>query len=87
MGRFIRAFRIIIFQNKKGGPETFYRFYGLFNGISGNSLPYLHVIKNPISLIDIDMIEDFFLAEEIIKRKLFNFDSEDLIDSNHPHIT
>ena len=71
------------------GPTAlrrYYRSYGLFLGISDNSRPYLHLIKNPVSLIDIDLPEDFFLAEEIIRNELFNFDSEDAFDCAPAHI-
>jgi CMP-N-acetylneuraminic acid synthetase len=73
-------------QNEKINSKTYFRLYGLFIGVSGNSWPYLHLIKNPISLIDIDTMEDFCVAEEIIRRRLFDFNSEEIIDSDHPYI-
>lgn len=55
--------------------RPFFRTYGLFIGISYTSLetPYLHVVENPISLIDIDWPWEFRLAEEVIRRGLFDF--------------
>jgi len=40
-------------------------------GLTG--APYLHMLDDPISLIDIDYAEDFLLAEEIIKNNMFDF--------------
>jgi len=60
--------------------KTFYRPYGVFSGTNFYSAihkPYLYVIKNDISLVDIDTFADFCLAEEIIKQGLFNFEQED----------
>jgi CMP-N-acetylneuraminic acid synthetase len=85
-GQNLNAFLHRGHQDEKKPPWTYYRPYGLFIGLSGSNLPYLHRIKNPISLIDIDAIEDLFLAEEVIRNRLFNFDSEDIIDSHHPYI-
>ncbi|MHA1146356.1 MAG: cytidylyltransferase domain-containing protein, partial [Candidatus Helarchaeota archaeon] len=58
--------------------KSFFRQYGLFLGsIFGFfARPYLHVIKDPINLIDIDSLVDFVLAEEIIKQGLFDFGLE-----------
>lgn len=62
--------------NGTSTSKSFFRHYGLFlgnfYGISDN--PYIHVIKDHVSLIDIDNIEDFYLAEEVIKHGLFDFD-------------
>jgi len=58
--------------------RSFFRFYGLFQGTNYGSFdkPYLHVIKDRISLIDIDSLSDFFLAEEVIKQGVFDFNLE-----------
>lgn len=66
--------------NSIDGPGTrksFFRYYGLFMGTNYGSheKPYIYVIKNPVSLIDIDSLADFYLAEEVIKQGLFDFDS------------
>jgi hypothetical protein len=54
---------------------AFFRSYGLFFGYNYRCYgkPYLHVIKDPVSLIDIDSLSDFYLAEEVIKHGLFDF--------------
>lgn len=56
--------------------KKFFRTYGLFigNNYSYFDNPYHHVIKDPVSLIDIDSLSDFYLAEEVIKEGLFDFD-------------
>jgi len=61
--------------NKTVAKKSFFRQYGLFLGTIHGCLdrPYLHVIKDPVSLIDIDSLSDFFLAEEVIKEGLFDF--------------
>ncbi|MHC4558353.1 MAG: acylneuraminate cytidylyltransferase family protein [Planctomycetota bacterium] len=58
--------------------RSFFRQYGLFLGSNYSCFgrPYLHVIKDPVSLIDIDSLSDFYLAEEVIKGGLFDFGSE-----------
>ena len=63
--------------HKGATNKTFFRPYGLFLGTSFGFVgkQYLHVIKNPISLVDIDSLSDFFLAEEVVKQGLFDFDS------------
>ncbi|MBW1741775.1 MAG: acylneuraminate cytidylyltransferase family protein [Deltaproteobacteria bacterium] len=55
--------------------KAFFRSYGLFSGTNYGCFdrPYLHVIKDSVSLIDIDSLSDFFLAEEVIKEGLFDF--------------
>jgi CMP-N-acetylneuraminic acid synthetase len=54
-----------------------YRRYGQF---SGRRLlrtecyrGYAHVIENPVELVDIDYLEDFLLAEQIILRNMYDF--------------
>lgn len=51
------------------------RPYGLFScGNPGlTETPVIHIIENPIALIDIDYAEDFLLAEEIILNNMFDF--------------
>ncbi len=58
---------------------TYLRPHGLCISFSPqiDNSPYLNVIRNPISQMDIDTLEDFHLAEEIILRRLFDFDSYD----------
>lgn len=55
--------------------KSFFRQYGLFIGTNYGCFdkPYIYEIKDPLSLIDIDTHSDFFLAEEVIKQRLFNF--------------
>ncbi|MBN1843441.1 MAG: acylneuraminate cytidylyltransferase family protein [Deltaproteobacteria bacterium] len=64
--------------NGSGTRKSFFRSYGLFLGTNYRSFEkaYLHVIKDPVSLIDIDTLPDLFLAEEVIKQGLFDFDLE-----------
>jgi hypothetical protein len=53
-----------------------YRPYGLFEGIycGGPSRgSWCEVVDDPAALIDIDELPDFLLAEEVVKRKLFDF--------------
>lgn len=62
----------------KHGRRTYYRSYGVFNGIvSGPTTnPYLHVLEDQCSLVDIDTEEDFLLAESIINKNMYNFDRQ-----------
>lgn len=62
--------------NRTGLKKSFFRQYGLFlgNNYGFADRPYVHLIKNPVSLIDIDSMSDFYLAEEIIRQGLFDFD-------------
>lgn len=56
--------------------KFFYRPYGVFSGTNFYSSihkPYMYVVKNPICLVDLDTMADFFLAEEIIKQDIFDF--------------
>jgi CMP-N-acetylneuraminic acid synthetase len=54
-----------------------YRKYGQFNGWRLEGLPgtqfkgYAHVITNPVELVDIDYLEDFYLAESVIAHNLY----------------
>lgn len=58
--------------------ECFYRNYALYVGANNTYVdkPYIKVVDNPISLIDIDTVEDFRLAEHIVMNDLFNFQTE-----------
>ena len=58
------------------GTVTHVRPYGLYSGYSHrHSLsPYLHPVEDDIQLVDIDYIEHFQLAEQIINNRLFDFD-------------
>ncbi|KAF0233648.1 MAG: N-acylneuraminate [Desulfovibrionaceae bacterium] len=55
--------------------EKMLRPYGLFScgSPSLTEAPFVHILEDPISLIDIDYAEDFLLAEEIIKNNMFDF--------------
>jgi CMP-N-acetylneuraminic acid synthetase len=56
-----------------GGDAFYYRFYGVYSatriGLAPDQPPrqYIHVLKDEISLVDIDTPSDFALAEEIIR--------------------
>lgn len=57
---------------------TCFRDYGLFTAYNRTTIPpvnglYLHVVDNPISLIDIDDFNDLQRAETVIKNNLFDF--------------
>ena len=71
--------------NHSQHKKTFFREYGLYIGTGYNSKNafYLHTIKDPIGLIDIDSLSDFILAEEVIKERLFNFKGSYLLDNPH----
>ena len=62
-------------NNDSHQSNTYYRSHGLFLGSNyfGCENPYVHIIDDPISLIDIDYPSDFYLAEEVIKQGLFDF--------------
>lgn len=62
-------------SGKNVGQRHYYRQYGLFVGRHVSSLdrPYVKVVDDPISLIDIDTMNDFRLAEYVISRGLFDF--------------
>lgn len=57
-------------------PATCIRPYGLYYGIttSHTYFPYYHGITDEIQLIDIDFLDQFLLAEQVIKNNLFDFD-------------
>ena len=63
-------------NNKTGLRKSFFRHYGLFHGNNWGPFnrPYLYLIKDHVSLIDIDSMSDFCLAEEVIKEGLYDFD-------------
>lgn len=62
---------------KNGETKKCFRPYGLYYGrnLSGSAQKayYLHELKDPISLIDIDEFEDLRLAEYVISHNMFNF--------------
>lgn len=62
-------------SNNTRSEKVFFRKHGLFLGTStiAAGRPYLHVIKKPISLIDIDTPTDLRFAEEVILEGLFDF--------------
>lgn len=57
------------------GTRPFERRYGLFQGTRYRvaNKYFAHFITNEASLVDIDTLEDFLLAEEIIKSGAFRF--------------
>jgi Cytidylyltransferase len=63
-----------------GSKRVFFKSYGLFVGRNLNRTQpyafYLHKLIDPISLIDIDYPHDLCMAEEIIRRNLFDFDQK-----------
>ena len=65
----------LVVAPKPDQPITYFRSYGLFSAMSQNftTTPYLHIVDDPIALIDIDYPEDFFFAEEIMSQGLFDF--------------
>ena len=54
----------------------FERRYGLFQGtrFHAEDKSFVHFIRNEACLVDIDTLEDFLLAEEIIKSGMFRFE-------------
>lgn len=73
-------------QNVKIGNGTikkYFRPYGLFHGmqLGGKTDRYLHVIDNPVSLIDIDTFVDFQMAEAVVKNNWYDFET-----GHHPSV-
>lgn len=66
--------------NPDGRPKrkTYFRDYGLCTGVHLRipEKPFIHLIEDPIALIDIDRPLDFALAEEVLKNGLFQFDTD-----------
>lgn len=67
-------------ENNPVYPEekrTFYRSYGVFNSVMPNTTthPYLHVLDNDFSFLDIDTEADLDLAERVIRNQLFDFNA------------
>lgn len=55
-----------------------YRSYGLYVGLSNGgcgAMPYFHVVKDEIQLIDIDYPCQFQLAERVLQNRFFDFDA------------
>ncbi len=65
-------------NGRANNRRAYFRSYGVFNGIvpGPTTNPYLHILENDFSLVDIDDEDDFRLAERIIEKKLFNFDRQ-----------
>ncbi len=63
-------------ENGAADGCSFYRVYGLYQGINYRCFekPYIHVVGDQVSLVDIDTFADFYLAEEIIKNNIFEFE-------------
>lgn len=56
-------------------PQSYFRRDGLFQGDAyHDNKPYLHIIEDNISQVDIDSMADFLLAQKIIEQNLFQFD-------------
>ena len=62
---------------KTGKLHAYYRRTGLFmgsrTGVDVHQRPYLHLLTDPISWIDIDYLEDFLFSESIIQQGRFDF--------------
>ncbi len=59
------------------GEGRLSRPYGIFSGFS-NAYParnYVHMVKDELALIDIDMPEDLELAREVVRRGFFDVDA------------
>ena len=78
-------------NNRTGMRTSFFRHYGLFHGNNWGTFnrPYLYLIKDHVSLIDIDSMSDFCLAEEVIREGFFDFDINETSDfkENKPSAT
>jgi CMP-N-acetylneuraminic acid synthetase len=64
--------------NGNGDRQVYFRSYGLFTatnltGCQPREL-YVYPLRDAVSLIDIDTYEDLYLAQEVIRQELFNFD-------------
>ena len=60
-----------------GRDEQFFRVqpYGILS-VTRTAFPhreFVHLLEHEASLVDIDMLEDFFLAESIVEKNLFDF--------------
>ena len=55
--------------------KYYFRTYGTFLGYGLSGTRYVHVLDDPISLIDIDTWPDFHLAEIVIQKGLFDFNN------------
>jgi len=62
--------------HNQASRQPFERRYGLFQGTRYRAADkyFTHFINDEASLVDIDTLEDFFLAEEIIKTGAFRFE-------------
>ena len=60
------------------GKRAYTRKSGCFLGTNywyPRLKPYLHILDDPITQIDIDDWDDFLVAEEVLRQKLFDFES------------
>jgi len=64
--------------NRTAVKRVYFREYGLFQGTNfgASGKHFIHIIKDQVSLIDIDSLCDFYLAEEVIKRGLFDLEAD-----------
>ena len=55
--------------------EPVFRPYGIFSGVNhlGGKSPYVHVVTDPLMLLDIDTMDDFSVAEAILEEGAFDF--------------
>jgi hypothetical protein len=69
--------------------DSFIRLTGTFLGsVSGPmTTAWLHVAENPMTWIDIDYIEDFKLAEAVIREGRFDFEKGDIPDTSDSRIS
>lgn len=65
----------VLADHAPGRP--FERRYGLFQGVRFRAADrkFVHFIQDEIALVDIDTLEDFYLAEEIIRDGRFRFEN------------
>lgn len=70
----------VLDSGKEISSKQYFRFYGLFSASATGiiSRPFLYVVKDTVCLVDIDTLADFYLAEEILKQGLFNFNAAGL---------
>jgi len=70
-----RLIPLLDMKENKTRLIPYFRPYGAFFGfgVVGNQSTYVHTLENPIEWIDIDTFSDLYLAEDVIKNKMFDF--------------
>lgn len=67
----------LVSKECRDSGNQYFRPLGLLHGESrgffGNA--FVHVVNDPICQVDIDTLRDFYLAEEILARDLFDFEN------------